>query len=96
MKRLFLTVLFGVVLMMSASSARAAGWMFRGSYYTNSPSRGQEVGANRFARGIYYTAPRGMYFRSGYRNLHSHIYAGGYSSDHVNIRESWFQYGEQF
>ncbi len=97
MKRITtLLVLAAALMPTTAATAGAADWMFKRSNYSYSPYRGSAHGANRFARGPYYSRPRGFIVRSGYRNLHSQITVGGQTTDHLNLMESWVQYAEQF
>ena len=73
--------LLSLVLILSPGVARGADWMFRGSYYTYSPRRG-ETGANRFARKV----PVGTIYQYGYRHQYFHSW-GGYGH-----RFEWYYY----
>lgn len=86
--------------------ARGGDWMFKPSYYSNSPLRGVPTGPDRFIRGPYYTPQYGSFVRYGHRHHHSYLGSGagfgsGFGSgfggwDHSYQHESWIQFGEQF
>ena len=96
MKQFATLLVMAAAILVTTNSASAADWMFKRSNYSYSPYRGQVHGPNRYARGPYYSRPRGFVVRSGYRHMHSHITVGGQSTDHLNLTESWVQFGEQF
>lgn len=72
-----------LILVMGSGVARGAGWMFRGSYYTYSPKRG-DTGANRFALEV----PVGIIYQYGYR--HQYFHTRG-SHEH---RFEWYYYAQ--
>jgi hypothetical protein len=80
---------------LTASTASAGSWVFQRSYYSHDPVTQVRLGRQVYG-GPYYTRPVGAYVKSGYRNLRSTIQVGGGSYDHVNVWESWIQYGEQW
>jgi hypothetical protein len=96
MVRLVLLTLALFVAAATGNSVRADDWIYRGSAYSYSPRWGYEVGANRFARGPYYTPQYGGVIRSGYRHLNGNVGGRGWSWDHSSHFESWFQVGGQY
>lgn len=89
------TICWVIVLAASCGSARADSWIFRRSFYSHDPVTHVRIG-KQFSRGPVFTRPEGEYVRTGYRNLHSTIQAGGTTYDHVNLWESWIQTGAQY
>jgi hypothetical protein len=85
-----------VWLLLVAGNRTRADWVFKRSDYSRSPQWGVETGANRFARGPYFTQPHGAVVRSGFRHLNSHQNFRGGTWDHLHVFESWIQYAEQW
>lgn len=90
------TAVVALGMLVASPTAEGADWTFKRSYHTHSPQWGVEKGVNRFARGPYYSQPSGAIVRYGYRNLNSHLSVRGRTWDHLNVFESWIQFGEQF
>jgi hypothetical protein len=79
----------------AGSRPRSSSWMFRRSYYTHSPARDVQIGAESTG-GPRYTRPRGAYYSGGYRWLRSNIVVGGQVFDSFNVIESWGETGDKY
>jgi hypothetical protein len=86
----------GAVISLAPSSASAADWMFRRSYYSHVPQPGVDVEyplpESRSAyRGAWVGNTPGFAARGGYRINRLHLHSGD-SIDTTVIYEGWFNF----
>ena len=83
--RLLFVACLGLLSLVTRSEA--GDWITAPSYYTHDAQSGARV-RQHTPIGPFYIQSRGDYQRSGYRQTHSSIQAGG-SSDNLHIVEEW-------
>lgn len=99
MARIFSLALAAMLFVVSApvmAGGTTPSWVFQRSYYSHEPVRAVTIDRQSSGRGPYYARPTGSYVRSGWRNNRSTIRIGGMTFDHVNMYESWVQFGAQY